>query len=278
MKPAPFEYVRPGSLAEAQVLLADRAGAKVMAGGQTLGPMLNLRLVQPSLLVDITRIDELTRVEAIDGGRALLIGACVTHAAIEDGLIEDPCQGLLGFVARGIAYRAVRTRGTIGGSLAHGDPAADWLSSLVAADAAVVVHGGSGERRMGLADFMLGAMSTALEEDEMLTGVVVPRLSRGARWGYAKICRKTGEFAHAIGVYLEDRERGIERFVAGATDGRPIVVELGELGAGDAEGLRQGDRGAIKAVLTGRGLARDDYELALNAAAIARALDMARRA
>jgi carbon-monoxide dehydrogenase medium subunit len=126
MKPAPFDYARPSSLADAIALLAsDELSLKLLAGGQSLGPMLNLRLVQPDLLVDITAVPELRRAEA--DGDGVLIGACVTHADIEDGRVPDPTEGVLPAVARGIAYRAVRNRGTIGGSLAHADPAADWI-------------------------------------------------------------------------------------------------------------------------------------------------------
>ena len=121
-----------------------RPDAKVLAGGQTLGPMLNLRLAQPALLVDITRIPELAAVS--EDADAVTIGATVTHAAIEDGRVPDPTGGFLARVARGIAYRAVRTRGTIGGSLAHADPAADWLSCLAALGAEVVIAGAGRQR------------------------------------------------------------------------------------------------------------------------------------
>src|SRR5262245_63464540 len=130
MKPVAFDYERPASIPEALQVLAGHAEAKLLAGGQTLGPMLNLRLAQPALLVDITRIPELAAVA--EDAEAVTIGATVTHAAIEDGRVPDPTGGFLARVARGIAYRAVRTRGTIGGSLAHADPAADWLSCLAA--------------------------------------------------------------------------------------------------------------------------------------------------
>ncbi|MBO0739911.1 MAG: FAD binding domain-containing protein, partial [Hyphomicrobiaceae bacterium] len=113
MKPVAFAYARPASVGEAARMLAAEPGAKVLAGGQTLGPILNLRLAQPVLLIDIARIPELAAVtEDADGAT---IGATVTHAAIEDGRVPDPTGGFLARVARGIAYRAVRTRGTIGG-------------------------------------------------------------------------------------------------------------------------------------------------------------------
>src|SRR6478672_1924478 len=142
MKPVAFDYARPTSVAEAVRMLAGTPGAKVLAGGQTLGPMLNLRLAQPALLVDVTRIPELAAVS--ENADAVTIGATVTHAAIEDGRVPDPTGGFLARVARGIAYRAVRTRGTIGGSLAHADPAADWLSCLSVLGAHVVIAGAAG--------------------------------------------------------------------------------------------------------------------------------------
>ena len=128
MKPAPFAYARPASLAEACELLAEE-GAVAMAGGQSLGPMLNLRLAQPRLVVDLTAIAELKRADL--DGEVLDLGACVTTADVEDGRVADVAGGMLAHVARGIAYRAVRNRGTVGGSLAHADPAGDWLSALV---------------------------------------------------------------------------------------------------------------------------------------------------
>src|SRR6185503_21358955 len=137
-----------------------------------------------------------------------------THAAIEDGRVSDPTGGFLARVARGIAYRAVRTRGTIGGSLAHADPAADWLSCLAALGAQVQIAGSGGNRRMALAGFVRGALETELAERELLTAVRIPRFSREARFGFHKICRKTGEFADAIGVAVHDPARQLTRLVA----------------------------------------------------------------
>ncbi len=224
MKPVAFDYERPATVDAAIALLA-RAGAsgRVIAGGQSLGPMLNLRLTQPELLVDITAIPELTTAET--DGDGLLIGACVTHAAIEDGRIPDVTGGAMASVAGGIAYRAVRNRGTIGGSLAHADPAADWVTCLTALDAEAVIVGASGERRTPVADFMTGAFETVLGVGEFLRGVRVPRLPAATRWGYYKFCRKAGDFAEAIGAVLHDPESGYTRTVVGATAGKPIVVD-----------------------------------------------------
>ncbi|WP_119460826.1 FAD binding domain-containing protein [Rhodospirillaceae bacterium SYSU D60014] len=236
MKPVAFDYERAGNLEEAVALLrrAD-AGAKLVSGGQSLGPMLNLRLVRPELLIDVRRLQSLRRVEESDD--RILFGAALTHAEFEDGEVPDPTGGLMRHVAGGIAYRAVRNRGTIGGSLAHADPAADWLSALTAVDAAVQVRSQAGERVICLSDFVLGAFTTALAEDEMIEAVAVPRLSAASAWGYHKICRKAGEFADAIGAVVVDPERRYCRVVMGAVDGPPVLLEeMAEaLAAGGAE-------------------------------------------
>lgn len=220
MKPAAFDYERPDRLDDALGLLAAE-GARVLAGGQSLGPMLNLRLAQPALLVDITRIAELRAAERVNG--SLVLGACVTHAAIEDGQVPDATNGALASVAGGIAYRAVRNRGTVGGSLAHADPAADWVTCLSALGAEAVIAGADGERRVPVAGFVSGAFETALRPGELLRGVSVPALSAGAKWGYYKFCRKAGDFAEAIGAVLSDGDA--TRTVLGATSGAPIVIE-----------------------------------------------------
>jgi carbon-monoxide dehydrogenase medium subunit len=223
MKPARFDYERPADLVAASALLQrDDIVVKVLAGGQSLGPMLNLRLVQPDLLVDITGIAELKRVEQTDD--AILVGACVTHADFEDGRVPDVTGGALPAVARAIAYRAVRNRGTIGGSLVHADPSADWMSSLAAMGAEVLVYGSRGRRRLAIDEFMTGVFEVALEPGEMLEAVSIPRLSAHAKWGYYKLCRKTGEFAHAIGAVLYDPERSVCRVVLGATESKPIIL------------------------------------------------------
>ena len=146
MKPAAFEYVRAATVDEATALLAEGApDALLLAGGQSLGPLLNLRLVRPTRLIDLKRTAGMRAVAADE--TTFRIGAGWTHADIEDGVIEDPARGMLRHVARGIAYRAVRNRGTVGGSLAHADPAADWVSALVALGGAVIIQGKGGAQR-----------------------------------------------------------------------------------------------------------------------------------
>ena len=122
--------------------------------------------------------------------------------------MPDVTGGALPKVAHGIAYRAVRNRGTIGGSLTHADPSADWISILAALGASVTLRGPNGARTIPVEDYMLGALEADLRPGELLISVTAPRLSQSARWGYYKICRKTGEFAHAIGAFVIDPERG----------------------------------------------------------------------
>ena len=148
----------------------------------------------------------------------------MTHAEIEDGAAPEPIPGMLSTVARGIAYRAVRNRGTIGGSVAHADPAADWIALLVAADASVHAKRSGGSRVIPVAEFMLGAYSTVLDAREIVTAVEIPKRSGGARWGFCKLCRKVGEFADAIGAAVVDPDRRYCRVVLGATGGAPALL------------------------------------------------------
>ncbi len=278
MKPVAFDYARPRSIASALELLDANPAAKILAGGQTLGPMLNLRLVQPELLIDITRIPELVAVTDRDDGIA--VGACVTHAAIEDGRVSDPTNGYLGVVASGIAYRAVRTRGTIGGSLTHGDPAADWLAALLALEAELEISGERGARRTSLDGFVKGAMETDLESGEIVTVVHVPKSHSGARHGYHKICRKTGEFAEAIGAVAIDDAQGHFRLVAAGGSHAPVVfTDPHQLfKAADPLDAQSFDIEMTVAALGAAGMTADDYDLRLRAIAVERAVhDAVRR-
>ena len=223
MKPAAFDYARPTRLAEAAALLLEGGeGARILAGGQSLGPMLNFRLVRPRLLIDIMHVSELHGVHETDG--AVLIGAAVTHAAVEDGAVPDIGKSVLATVAAGIAYRAVRNRGTVVGSLCHADPAADWVTALAVLDASVITYRAGGGRTIPVASFIRGPFHNLLEKGELVAAVRIPKLSRAARWGWYKVCRKPGEFASAIGAVLIDPERGVRRAAMGATGGRPVVL------------------------------------------------------
>src|SRR3954466_13492300 len=195
-----------------------------MAGGQSLMPMMNLRMTAAEHVIDISGISVL-RVSKNLGDR-FFIGAGITHSMLEDGKVEDPTRGYLRHVAAGIAYRSVRNRGTIGGSLAHADPAADWPTALRALDAVALIEGPQGERQVPLGDFQRGLMETALGADDVLKGVLVPRLSGRARWSYKKFTRKVGEFAHSIAAVVVDPTPGISNLVLGAVGGKPLRLSM----------------------------------------------------
>jgi len=276
VKPSQFEYERPVDL-HAAIALTRREDiiVKILAGGQSLGPMLNLRLVQPDVLVDITGIPELKRVE--ENADAIIVGACITHADIEDGRVPDATGGALPDVARNIAYRAVRNRGTIGGSLSHADPAADWISCLAAMGAEVLIRGPAGQRALAIDDFMTGVFEVALDPGEILEAVRIPRLSGSARWGFCKISRKTGEMAQAIGAVLHDPERSIFRAVIGATESVPIVFpDASSLFDGKSPVTRPGtlDTGAAARALNVAGIV-DSLDNQIHVAALKRAMDRA---
>ena len=220
MKAAAFEHARPASLADA-ISLAGEAGARVLAGGQSLGPMLNLRLAQPRLLVQVNRLPELSGVAA--DADAVTIGACVTHAAIADGLVPDIGGGVLASVAETIAYRAVRNRGTIGGSLCHADPAADWVTVLTGARCDRAAARAGWTTQPASEQLHPGAFRTALPPGEIMLAIRVPRLPADARWAYVKACRKPGDFAHAMAAVLLSGERRC--VVIGALGGKPLRLE-----------------------------------------------------
>ncbi|HTO62088.1 MAG TPA: FAD binding domain-containing protein [Bradyrhizobium sp.] len=257
MKAAPFAYERPSDVDAALALLTETEGAsKIMAGGQSLGPMLNLRLVQFDLIIDISGLSELTRVER--SGDELVIGACVTHSDIEDGRIPDVTRGAMQRVAAGIAYRAVRNRGTIGGSLSHADPAADWVTALPALGASVRLRSVDGSRDLAAGDFITGALESVLRPGEIVEAIRVPVMPASACWGYAKACRKPGEFAHAMAAVLIDPDRATARVVIGAIDCAPIVLsDAASLFGGRITGdfKEQLDVGVVNALLVKAGIA-----------------------
>ncbi|MGO8908181.1 MAG: FAD binding domain-containing protein [Bradyrhizobium sp.] len=257
MKAAAFAYERPTDLSAALDLMAKADGTtKIIAGGQSLGPMLNLRLVEPDLIIDISGLSELKSAERRGG--ELVIGACVTHSDIEDGRIPDVTRGAMQRVASAIAYRAVRNRGTIGGSLSHADPAADWVSALSALGARVTLRSLSGARDLAIEKFVTGALESALRPGEILETVRVPAMKPSACWGYVKACRKSGEFAHAIAAVLIDPEQATARAVIGAIEAAPVVLGdavalFGGRITGDFE--RQFDARMADAILTKAGVA-----------------------
>jgi carbon-monoxide dehydrogenase medium subunit len=195
VKPAPFRYARAASVAEAIALLAAAPGeSKLLAGGQSLVPMLNMRLVRPGVLVDVNGLHELTGiVPTPDGG--LRIGALTRHAELAVSPVVIRRAPLLAEAARHVGHAAIRNRGTLGGSLAHADPAAELPAALVALQARVTIAGPHGTRGVSAEEFFQGLLTTALEPDEVLTAVEVA--AQPAGWGFAEIARRPGDFALA---------------------------------------------------------------------------------
>ena len=235
MKPAPFRYARASSLAEAVALLAAAPGdTKLLAGGQSLVPMLNMRLVRPAVLIDVNSVRELTGITPTpeDG---LRIGALTRHAELTASPAVIERAPLLAEAARHVGHAAIRNQGTLGGSLAHADPAAELPAALLALDARVHVTGPRGAREVAADAFFLGLLTTALEADEILTAIEVPAQPPG--WGFVEIARRPGDFALAgvaavVGVgrplALPSPPRGGE-----GVSGRREVVRLVGFGIGD---------------------------------------------
>lgn len=257
MKPAAFDYVRAASLAEASALLrSDDLDVRLIAGGQSLGPMLNLRLAQPGLLVDITGVSDLLAAER--DGDGIYLGACVTHADIEDGRVPDATGGVLARVAAGIAYRAVRNRGTVGGSLAHADPAGDWPCVLPALGAVLKLSDGENTRELAAGELSQAPFEPALRSGELIVGIRIPEVSPDARWGYYKHCRKPGELAEAMAAVLWDPAHDMLRVVLGALDAPPCVLDdAGRLFGDDVGGtpLQRFDAAAADVLLQELGIA-----------------------
>lgn len=271
MKASKFEYTRVLEVEEAIAVLAKGGGtAKAMGGSQSFGPMLNLRLARPAQVVDVANIPSLRTV--IRKAEWVEIGAAVTHAEIEDG-VHPPLAGHpMRHVARGIAYRAIRTRGTVGGSLAHADPAADWVVTLAALGARIRAISPRGERTIEADALMLGAYTTVLESDELIVSISVPSETPTTHWGYHKVCRKPGEFADASAAVFFDVSRKRARIVLGAADGPPLLLnelaaEIASKGASAAG--REQLQAAVKVALP----ERDAIDLKLFTACVVRALE-----
>jgi carbon-monoxide dehydrogenase medium subunit len=204
MIPAQFDYVRPGDLDEALRILTEREGeAKILSGGYSLIPLVKLRLAQPGLLVDISQLTGLDGIEETD--THLRVGARATHRRIlEDEIVRDRYPGIVD-VAGVIGDPQVRNWGTIGGSVAHADPASDWPALLLAVNATIVCRSTAGDREIGAREFFLDTFQTAIEPTEVLTEIRFPRRWKRAAGAYTKFERKVGDFATcgaAAGVLL----------------------------------------------------------------------------
>jgi CO/xanthine dehydrogenase FAD-binding subunit len=188
VKPPAFEYLAPATLEEAVAALGGE-DAKILAGGQSLVPMLNFRLLAPSLLVDITRIPGLDYIEDWDGG--LRIGALTRHHTLETSPLVRERFPVLHAAMAHVAHLAIRNRGTIGGSLCHGDPAAELPGLALLLDAQLRTT----QRTIPATDFFEGTLATALAEDEILTEILLPALPPGTGWGFEEFARRSGDFA-----------------------------------------------------------------------------------
>jgi aerobic carbon-monoxide dehydrogenase medium subunit len=199
MIPAAFEYRRASSVDEAVSLLADNGDdAKLLAGGHSLLPLMRLRLAVPAMLVDIGRVEGLSFVSEAAGGGSLRIGALTRHHDVANSELLRDRVPLLAEVAGQIGDPQVRHRGTIGGSIAHGDPASDLPAALLALRATLVARGPGGEREIPADDFFTGFLETALAPDEMLTEIRVPAMD-GSGWGFEKFARRAQDWA-IVGV------------------------------------------------------------------------------
>jgi carbon-monoxide dehydrogenase medium subunit len=235
MIPASFEYVRPGSLDEAIRILNEREGeAKLLAGGYSLIPLLKLRLGQPGVLVDLQDVGGLDGIIETDDD--LRIGARATHRQINENSIVRDHYPFIRDVSGGIGDPQVRNWGTIGGSVAHADPASDWPAALLASNAKIVVRGKDGERGIAARDFFLDTFTTAIEPTEVLTEIRIPRRERHRGGGYSKLERRVGDFATvgvAVVLRLDDNDAilavgigvtGVSPSPFAATDAEPLAI------------------------------------------------------
>lgn len=267
MKPAPFSYLAPDSLPAALAALAEHGDeAKVLAGGQSLIPVMNFRLAQPSLLVDLNRVPGIADV-ASQGGE-LRIGAMARQRRLETEPLVAALAPLLREAVPFIAHPQIRNRGTVGGSLAHADPAAELPALAVALDARLRLQSVRGERWVAAADFFQGLFATALEPDELLTEIAVPPSPPRTGWAFEEVARRHGDYAQmgvAARVTLDDAGRCAEaRLVFLSAAEKPYAAAAVALLRGavldDALGARVGEAVHAELAPTGDVHASADYK------------------
>src|ERR1700738_2082433 len=244
MKLPPFDYACPTTLAEAVQLLASHDDAKALAGGQSLVPMLAFRLLHPALLVDLRKLADLRGISVTENG--VTLGAMVRWREIEDDARLATAHPLLNAAIAHVAHYQIRNRGTVGGSIAHADPAAEMPGIALTCEAEIAVVGTSGARLIEAADFFTGALTTALAPDEIIVEVRLPRWPARRRWGFQEFARRRGDFALAAAAvfYDEDaRGRAINAHVGviGVAD-RPLRLVRGRRPAPPAHNRRGRDR------------------------------------
>jgi CO/xanthine dehydrogenase FAD-binding subunit len=243
VKAAPYEYVRPRTIDEAIELLA-RGDARPLAGGQSLVPLMAMRLSRPGTLVDLNHIAELATIELLPDGD-LRIGAMVRQTDLLESTAVLEHQPLVAQVVPFIGHDEIRHRGTVGGSLAHGDPAAEWPALAVALDASIELTGPAGSRSLAARDLFEGPFMTALGEGELLVGVRLPPF-RVDGWGFQEVARRSGDFALAgaiVTLRVADERVDQARVTLLAAAGAPVACHAAE------EALRGTTRGEGAAVL-----------------------------
>ena len=259
MKPAPFAYRDPDTVDEALDLLAEHGDdAKLLAGGQSLGPMLNMRVVTPAVIVDLNRVRALAA-RGLSAGAGFALGALVRQAELEDDPGFAASQPLAAAALPWIAHRPIRNRGTVAGSLVHADPAAEWGGIVLALDARLVVRrAGAPPRAVAAEDFFTGILETAVEPEELLAEVRLPPWPEGARWGFREFARRRGDFALA-GVAC--------RFEVDGAGGGCRSVRIGLIGVGDtairarrAEAVLEGEAPGPEVFAAAAAAARGEVE------------------
>ncbi len=231
MKLPPFDYACPATIAEAVSLLASHPGeAKLIAGGQSLMPMMAFRLSTPSLLVDLRKLQGLDRIDI--GKDGIRIGAKVRWRDILDSLVLRKAHPLLVAAIAHVAHYQIRNRGTVGGSLAHADPAAEMPGIAVACDGLIFITGKAGSRVLRAQDFFVGALTTALQPDELITDIRLPLWPASRRWAFEEFARRRGDFAlGAVAVFFDEdglgRSKDVHIGVVGAAN-RPLRIKEAE--------------------------------------------------
>jgi aerobic carbon-monoxide dehydrogenase medium subunit len=265
MKPAPFVYHAPKTIEEAVATLAEVApeDGRVLAGGQSLVPIMAFRLARPAHLVDINGVTALARL-AVDGDK-LSIGACVRHAAFHKPVVDGPLGALLSKVVRHIAHYPIRTRGTFCGSVAHADPASEWCLVAAALGAEMVARSAKGTRTIPATEFFQGIMTTALREDELLTEVRLPILPADTRCGFYEFNRRAGDFALGMALVTYRVANGVisaARVALGGIEAQPRRITEAE----QALAGRAPNREAFVAAATAASAAVDPLEDAVTPA------------
>jgi len=256
MKLPPFAYACPTTLPEAIELLASHDGdAKAIAGGQSLVPMLAFRLAQPTLLVDLRKLADLRGIRISDAG--VTLGAMVRWRDIEDDDRLETAHPLLKAAIAHVAHYQIRNRGTVGGSIAHADPAAEMPGIAITCDAEIAVVGKSGAHVIQAADFFQGALTTALTPDEIIVEIRLPAWPAGRRWGFQEFARRRGDFAMAAAAVFYDQD----------ARGKARNAHVGVIGVGDRP-LRLT---AVEDVLNGESI--DEATIAKADAATSAAVD-----